>query len=35
VFWTFINVHHYVIDNVIWRADNPETRAHLFGPKPA
>lgn len=30
VFWIFINVHHYFLDNVIWRAENPETRQHLF-----
>lgn len=30
-FWIFINVHHYFIDNVIWRRDNPETKAFLFG----
>ncbi len=35
VFWIFINVHHYVIDNVIWRGENPETRTYLFGPRPA
>jgi hypothetical protein len=35
VFWVFINVHHYVIDNVIWRGENPETGAVLFGPRPA
>ena len=29
--WTFINIHHYFIDNVIWRRENPETRQHLFG----
>ena len=29
--WTFINIHHYFIDNVIWRRENPETRRHLFG----
>ena len=28
--WTFINIHHYFIDNVIWRRDNPGTRQHLF-----
>ena len=31
--WTFINIHHYFIDNVIWRRDNPEMRHHLFGAK--
>ena len=30
--WTFINIHHYFIDNVIWRRDNTEMREHLFGP---
>jgi hypothetical protein len=25
-----INVHHYFIDNVIWRRDNPHIRAFLF-----
>ena len=29
--WTFINIHHYFIDNVIWRRENPETRRYLFG----
>ena len=29
--WTFINIHHYFIDNVIWRRDNPEMQRHLFG----
>ena len=28
--WTFINIHHYFIDNVIWRRENAETRRHLF-----
>lgn len=31
VFTVFINVHHYFIDNVIWRGNNPEMRKHLFG----
>ena len=31
VAWTFINIHHYFIDNVIWRRDNPEMRRYLFG----
>ena len=25
-FFTFVNVHHYFMDTVIWRRDNPETR---------
>ena len=29
--WTFVNIHHYFIDNVIWRRDNPEARRYLFG----
>jgi hypothetical protein len=29
----FINIHHYFIDNVIWRGSNPEMRKHLFGAK--
>jgi hypothetical protein len=28
--WVFVNVHHYFIDNVIWRSENPETRKYLF-----
>ncbi|WP_420568952.1 hypothetical protein [Thalassovita sp.] len=28
--WVFINVHHYFMDNVIWRRDNPEIKEHLF-----
>ena len=31
VFWIFINVHHYFLDNVMWRRENPDTRKHLFG----
>jgi hypothetical protein len=26
----FINVHHYFIDNVLWRFKNPEVRAYLL-----
>lgn len=29
-FITFINIHHYFIDNVIWRRDNPALKQHLF-----
>ncbi|HET9960018.1 MAG TPA: hypothetical protein VFQ61_36245, partial [Polyangiaceae bacterium] len=25
-FFTFVNIHHYFMDNVIWRRSNPETR---------
>lgn len=28
--WVFINIHHYFLDNVIWKKDNPETARHLF-----
>ena len=31
LFWVFINVHHYFLDNVMWRKDNPDTRLYLFG----
>ena len=27
--WTFINIHHYFIDSVIWRHENTEIRRHL------
>ena len=30
LFITFINIHHYFIDNVIWRRDNPALKKHLF-----
>lgn len=29
-FLLFINIHHYFIDNVIWRSDNLEVKKHLF-----
>ena len=28
--WTFIHVHHYFIDNMIRRRDNPKARRYLF-----
>jgi hypothetical protein len=31
VFWIFINVHHYFLDNVMWRRENPDTKKYLFG----
>lgn len=31
IFWVFINIHHFFLDNVIWRKDNPDTRRYLFG----
>ena len=30
VFLLFINIHHYFIDNVIWKSTNPEVKKHLF-----
>lgn len=30
VFWIFINVHHYFLDSVMWRRENPEARQFLF-----
>lgn len=30
LFWIFINVHHYFLDNVMWRRENPETARYLF-----
>lgn len=28
--WIFINVHHYLIDNVLWRQGNPKVKQYLF-----
>ncbi len=28
--WIFINIHHYLIDNVLWRQGNPNVNRHLF-----
>ncbi|MER9584878.1 hypothetical protein [Mesorhizobium sp. M0276] len=28
--WIFINVHHYFLDNVMWRRGNPEVSKFLF-----
>ena len=28
--WCFINIHHYFIDNVIWRRENTDVHRHLF-----
>ena len=30
---SFINLHHYFIDNVIWRRDNEDVRRFLFAPR--
>jgi hypothetical protein len=32
--YTFVNLHHYFMDHVIWRRDNPLTR-YLRAPLPA
>ncbi len=32
-FQMFINIHHYFIDNVIWRGENPNLKQNLFGPQ--
>ncbi|MGZ3691077.1 MAG: hypothetical protein ACXVAX_06225 [Pseudobdellovibrio sp.] len=29
-FFVFINIHHYYIDNVIWRSSNADMRKYLF-----
>lgn len=29
--WIFINVHHYFLDSVMWRRDNPDMRRFLAG----
>ena len=30
MFWIFINIHHYFIDNVIWRKEGSEAKEYLF-----
>lgn len=30
MFYIFINVHHYFLDNVMWRRGNPDVRKYLF-----
>jgi hypothetical protein len=30
VFTIFINIHHYFIDNVIWKGSNPEIKEYIF-----
>jgi hypothetical protein len=30
IFWIFINVHHYLLDNVMWRRENPDAQKYLF-----
>ena len=33
MFRLFINIHHYLIDNVIWRRQNTDARKYLFAAK--
>jgi hypothetical protein len=33
IFMIWINIHHYFIDNVIWRRDNEDIRKYLFAPR--
>ncbi len=33
IFVLWINIHHYFIDNVIWRRDNEDVRRYLFAPR--
>lgn len=35
LFLTFINIHHYFTDGVIWKISNPEVRRELFAHLPA
>jgi hypothetical protein len=36
LFYIFINVHHYFLDNVMWRRGNPDVQQYIFGrPRPA
>lgn len=30
VFWIFINIHHYLMDTVMWRKGNPDVQKYLF-----
>ena len=32
LFWIFINVHHYLLDTVMWRKGNPDVKQYLFMP---
>jgi hypothetical protein len=33
MFYIFINVHHYFLDNVMWRRGNPDVKTYLFAPR--
>lgn len=30
LFWIFINIHHYLLDTVMWRKGNPDVAKYLF-----
>ena len=32
LFYIFINVHHYFLDNVMWRRGNPDVQQYIFAP---
>ncbi len=32
IFWTFINIQHYFMDNAIWRKENQDVQQYLFTP---
>ena len=34
-FYIVINVHHYFLDNVMWRRGNPDVQQHIFSRAPA
>jgi hypothetical protein len=34
VVFVFVNIHHYFMDTVLWRRENPQTR-YLLSPDPA
>lgn len=30
LFWIFVNIHHYLLDTVMWRKNNPDVKSYLF-----
>ena len=30
MFYIFINIHHYFLDNVMWRRGNPDVQQYIF-----
>jgi hypothetical protein len=32
MFYIFINIHHYFLDNVMWRRGNPDVQQYIFAP---